>query len=171
MVRVPPIAFTRMFEPRHIILSNVRADIRKNVVSWLKHSLDCNRPVPGAVHIRHQFRGRIQHRLIGRGAPIHDAAPQPRPQCPTHGRGAPTHGRGAPSRATVLLPMAAVPPPITASTPPMATMPPHMAIVPFEISDTSFGPSSVKLDLFPRLSEIIFQLEQNCVKRSISKAL
>ena len=28
----------RMFEPRHIILSNVRADIRNYVVSWLKHS-------------------------------------------------------------------------------------------------------------------------------------
>ena len=28
----------RMLEPRHNILSNVRADIRENVASWLKHS-------------------------------------------------------------------------------------------------------------------------------------
>ena len=45
MVRIPPI--TRMFEPRHNILSDVRADIRKYVVSWLKHSRESNRSVPG----------------------------------------------------------------------------------------------------------------------------
>ena len=42
MVRVPPITFTRMFEPRHNILSNVRADVRHYVVSWLKHSRESN---------------------------------------------------------------------------------------------------------------------------------
>ena len=36
-----------MFEPRHNILSNVRTDIGKNVVSWLEHSRESNRPVPG----------------------------------------------------------------------------------------------------------------------------
>ena len=36
-----------MFEPRHNILSNVRTDIRKYVVSWLKHSRESNRPLPG----------------------------------------------------------------------------------------------------------------------------
>ena len=49
VVRVPPITFTRMFEPRHNILSNVRADIRTYVVSWLKHSRESNRPVPGPI--------------------------------------------------------------------------------------------------------------------------
>ena len=47
MGRVPPIIFTRMFEPRHNILSNVPADIRQYVVSWLKHSRESNRPVLG----------------------------------------------------------------------------------------------------------------------------
>ena len=36
-----------MFEPRHNILSNVRADIGKYVVLWLKHSRESNRAVPG----------------------------------------------------------------------------------------------------------------------------
>ena len=36
-----------MFEPRHNILSNVRADIRKYVVSWLKLLRASNGPVPG----------------------------------------------------------------------------------------------------------------------------
>ena len=36
-----------MFEPCHNILSNVRADIRKYVVSWLKRSHESDRPVPG----------------------------------------------------------------------------------------------------------------------------
>ena len=49
MVRVPPITFTRMFEPRHNILSNVRADIRKYIVSWLKHSRERNRLLPGPI--------------------------------------------------------------------------------------------------------------------------
>ena len=49
MVRVLSITFTGMFEPRHNILSNVRGDIRKYVVSWLKHSHESNRPVPGPI--------------------------------------------------------------------------------------------------------------------------
>ena len=49
VVRVPPITFTRMSKPRHNILSNVRADIRKYVVAWLKHSRECNRPVAGPI--------------------------------------------------------------------------------------------------------------------------
>ena len=36
LVRVPPITFTRMFEPRHKILSNVRTNVRKYVVTWLE---------------------------------------------------------------------------------------------------------------------------------------
>ena len=40
---------TRVFEPRHNILSNVRADIRKLVVSWLKHSRESDRAVPGPI--------------------------------------------------------------------------------------------------------------------------
>ena len=36
-----------MFEPHHNLLSNVRVDIRKYVVSWLKHSRGSIRPVPG----------------------------------------------------------------------------------------------------------------------------
>ena len=42
-----PITFTRMFEPRHNILSNVRADIRMYVVSWLEHLRKSITPVPG----------------------------------------------------------------------------------------------------------------------------
>ena len=47
VVRVPPITFTRMFEPRHNILSKVHAVIRKYVVSWFKRSRESNGPVPG----------------------------------------------------------------------------------------------------------------------------
>ena len=39
--------FTRMFEPRHNILSNNRPNVRKYVVTWLEHSRECNRAVPG----------------------------------------------------------------------------------------------------------------------------
>ena len=42
-----PITFTRMFELRHNILSNVRADIGKYVVTWLKRSLESDRTLPG----------------------------------------------------------------------------------------------------------------------------
>ena len=45
VVRVPPITFTQMFEPRHNILPNVRVDIPKYVVSWLEHLLESNGPV------------------------------------------------------------------------------------------------------------------------------
>ena len=38
-----------MFEPRHNMLSNVLADIRKYVVSWLKHLRKSNRPVLGPI--------------------------------------------------------------------------------------------------------------------------
>ena len=31
----------------HNVLSNVRTNVRKYVVTWLKHSRECNRPVPG----------------------------------------------------------------------------------------------------------------------------
>ena len=48
MVRVPPITFKQTFEPSHDILSNVRADIRKYVVSWLKPLRESNRPVAGS---------------------------------------------------------------------------------------------------------------------------
>ena len=37
-ILVRPITFTRMFEPRHNILSNVRANVRKYVVTRLEHS-------------------------------------------------------------------------------------------------------------------------------------
>ena len=47
MVWIRPITFTRMFEPRHNILLNVRVGIRNNVVSWLKHSRESNRSIPG----------------------------------------------------------------------------------------------------------------------------
>ena len=33
-----PITFTRMFELRHNILSNVRTNVRKYVATWLEHS-------------------------------------------------------------------------------------------------------------------------------------
>ena len=46
VVWVPPITSMRLFEQRHNILSNVRADIRKYVVSWLKHWRERNRPLP-----------------------------------------------------------------------------------------------------------------------------
>ena len=42
-----PMTFTRMFEPRHNIFSNVRTTVRKYVVSWFEHSRESNRPVPG----------------------------------------------------------------------------------------------------------------------------
>ena len=45
--RYLPITFTRMFEPRHNILSNVRTNVRRYVVTWLEHSRECNRPVHG----------------------------------------------------------------------------------------------------------------------------
>ena len=39
-----PIIFTGMFfEPQHNILSNVRTNVGKYVVSWLEHSRECNR--------------------------------------------------------------------------------------------------------------------------------
>ena len=38
-----------MFEPRHNIVSNVRADIRNYVVSWLKHSRESKSPVLGPI--------------------------------------------------------------------------------------------------------------------------
>ena len=50
MVHVPPITFARMFEPRHVprnVRATFRADIRKYVVTWLKHSRESNRPIPG----------------------------------------------------------------------------------------------------------------------------
>ena len=46
-----PYTFTRMFEPRHNILSNARADIGKYVVSWLKHSRETDTPAPGPIII------------------------------------------------------------------------------------------------------------------------
>ena len=46
LVRVPPITFTRMFEPRHNILSIVRTNVGKYVVAWLKHSRESNRRYP-----------------------------------------------------------------------------------------------------------------------------
>ena len=39
-----PITFTRMFEPRHNILSNVRTNFRKYAVSWLEHLRESDRP-------------------------------------------------------------------------------------------------------------------------------
>ena len=41
------ITFTRMFEPRHNIHSNVRKNVGKYVVTWLEYSRESNRPVPG----------------------------------------------------------------------------------------------------------------------------
>ena len=41
-----PITFTRMFEPRHNILSDVRTNFRKYVVTWLEHSRENNRRYP-----------------------------------------------------------------------------------------------------------------------------
>ena len=41
-----PITFTRMFEPRHNILSNVRTNVQMYVVSWLEHSCESNRRYP-----------------------------------------------------------------------------------------------------------------------------
>ena len=38
-----------MFEPRHNILSNVRANVRKYVATWFEHSPESNRPVPGPI--------------------------------------------------------------------------------------------------------------------------
>ena len=35
-----------MFEPRHNILSNVRTNVGKYVVMWLKHSRESNRRYP-----------------------------------------------------------------------------------------------------------------------------
>ena len=49
-VRVPPVTFTRMFEPRHNILPDVRTNVGKYVMSWLEHSRESNRPVPG-IHL------------------------------------------------------------------------------------------------------------------------
>ena len=39
--RYRPITFTRMFEPRHNIISNVR----KYIATWLEHSRESNRPL------------------------------------------------------------------------------------------------------------------------------
>ena len=39
----------RICEPRHNILSNVHADIRKYVLWWLEHSRESNGPVPGPI--------------------------------------------------------------------------------------------------------------------------
>ena len=41
-----PITFTRMFEPRHNVLSNIRTNVRKYVVTWLEHSREINRRYP-----------------------------------------------------------------------------------------------------------------------------
>ena len=35
------------FEPRHNLHSDVRTNVRKYVVTWLEHSCESNRPVPG----------------------------------------------------------------------------------------------------------------------------
>ena len=39
------IIFTRMFEPRHNILSNVRTNVRKYILACLEHSRESNSPV------------------------------------------------------------------------------------------------------------------------------
>ena len=36
-----------MFEPRHNILSNVRTNVRKYVMTWLERLRESNRPLPG----------------------------------------------------------------------------------------------------------------------------
>ena len=63
-----PVTFTRMFEPRHNILSNVRADNRKYVVTWLKHSRESNRRYPNQLFqlgidslnfVRHKIKLRL----------------------------------------------------------------------------------------------------------------
>ena len=46
-----PITSTLMLEPRHNILSNFLADIRKYVVTWLKHLRESIRPVAGPTFI------------------------------------------------------------------------------------------------------------------------
>ena len=43
LVRVPPINFTRMFEPRHNILPNVHTNVGKYLVTWLEHSRESDR--------------------------------------------------------------------------------------------------------------------------------
>ena len=35
-----------MFEPRHNILSNIRTNVRKYVVTWLEHSRESNKLYP-----------------------------------------------------------------------------------------------------------------------------
>ena len=47
--RYRPITFKPMFEPRHNILLNVRANVRKYVVTWLEHSPESNRSAPGSL--------------------------------------------------------------------------------------------------------------------------
>ena len=42
-----PITFTRLFKPRRNILSYVRANVRKYIVTWLEHPRESNRPVLG----------------------------------------------------------------------------------------------------------------------------
>ena len=43
LVRAAAYYFTRMFEPRHNILSNVRTNVRKYIVTWFEHSRESNR--------------------------------------------------------------------------------------------------------------------------------
>ena len=49
LVWVPPITLTRKFEPRNNILWNVRTNVGKYVVTWLEHSRESNRPLPGSL--------------------------------------------------------------------------------------------------------------------------
>ena len=51
--------FTQMFVPRHNILSYVRADIQKYVVTCLKHSDESNRPIPGLIQSHYDNRYQI----------------------------------------------------------------------------------------------------------------
>ena len=46
MVRVPANYFHANVRAKNNILSNVRTNVQKYVVTWLEHSLENNRPVP-----------------------------------------------------------------------------------------------------------------------------
>ena len=50
-----PITLTRIFELRHNKLSNVRTNIPKYVVTWLEHSGENNKPVPGPLLAEHRI--------------------------------------------------------------------------------------------------------------------
>ena len=57
-----------MFEPRHNIISNVRTNVRKYVVTWLERSRESNRPVFGPFLAELSIRGPVRPKTRNRSA-------------------------------------------------------------------------------------------------------